>query len=74
MEKPLKDGCEYILTALYDTDEDLDRIIHNDILQEAADIANARYCFIEAVSSRSTTPTGRGRQGDVRLTGISGYT
>jgi len=41
-------GIEYTLTIPYETDEQLDRIIYQDILQEAASTADARYCFIEA--------------------------
>jgi DNA invertase Pin-like site-specific DNA recombinase len=47
MEKPRKDGSEYILTIPYETDAELDRIIYEDILKEAADLADCRYCFIE---------------------------
>ncbi len=48
MEKPDKDGWEYILTIPYKTDEDLDRIIYDDILGEAHSIADLRNGFIEA--------------------------
>ena len=48
MEKPWKDGWEYILTIPYETDEDLDRIIYDDILGEAHRIADMRNGFIEA--------------------------
>src|SRR3989440_1290177 len=41
-------GVEYTLTIAYETDEQLERIIYQDILQEAASTADARYCFIEA--------------------------
>ena len=48
MEKPRKDGWEYILTIPYETDEELDRIIYEDILGEANRIADMRNGFIEA--------------------------
>jgi DNA invertase Pin-like site-specific DNA recombinase len=48
MEKPHKDSHRYILTIPYETDEDLDRIIYNDILGEAHGIADLRNGFIEA--------------------------
>jgi hypothetical protein len=48
MEKPRKDGWDYILTIPYETDEDLDRIIYEDILGEAHRIADLRNGFIEA--------------------------
>ena len=48
MEKPDKDGHRYILTIPYETDEELDRIIYDDILGEAHRIADLRNGFIEA--------------------------
>ena len=48
MQKPYKDGREYILTIPYETDEELDRIIYEDILREARRIADLRNGFIEA--------------------------
>jgi DNA invertase Pin-like site-specific DNA recombinase len=48
MEKPDKDGHRYILTIPYQTDEELDRIINEDILGEAHRIADLRNGFIEA--------------------------
>lgn len=48
MEKPHKDGWNYILTIPYETDEELDRIIYEDILAEAHRIADWRNGFIEA--------------------------
>jgi DNA invertase Pin-like site-specific DNA recombinase len=48
MEKLRKDGWEYHLTIPYETDEDLDRIIYEDILREADRIAESRYGFVEA--------------------------
>jgi DNA invertase Pin-like site-specific DNA recombinase len=48
MEKPYKDGWDYILTIPYETDEELDRIIYEDILGEADRIADIRNGFIEA--------------------------
>jgi len=41
-------GVEYTLTIPYETDEQLERIIYRDILQEADSTADARHCFIEA--------------------------
>jgi len=41
-------GVDSTLTIPYETDEQLERIICRDILQEAASTADARYCFIEA--------------------------
>ncbi len=35
MEKPHKDSHRYILTIPYETDEELDRIIYEDVLGEA---------------------------------------
>ncbi len=48
MEQPHKDSHRYILTIPYETDEDLDRIIYDDILGEAHFIADLRNGFIEA--------------------------
>ena len=48
MEKSHKDSWDYVLTIPYETDEDLDRIIYNDILAEADRIADLRNGFIEA--------------------------
>ena len=47
MEKPEKNGWEYVLSIPYHTDEELDAIIYRDILQEAAFHADSRHCFIE---------------------------
>jgi hypothetical protein len=47
MEKKAN-GCEYILTIPYSTDEELDSIIYDDILREAESLADLRYCFTEA--------------------------
>ena len=44
-------GCEYTLTIRYETDEELERIIYEDILREADNLADLRYCFIEADAS-----------------------
>jgi hypothetical protein len=41
-------SCEYTLTISYDTDEELERIICDEILREADRLADMRYCFIEA--------------------------
>ena len=43
-----KDSHRYILTIPYETDEELDRIIYDDILREAHSIANLRNGSIEA--------------------------
>ena len=48
MEKPHKDSHRYILTIPYQTDEELDRIIYEDILAEAHRIADNRHGFVEA--------------------------
>lgn len=40
-------GPEYLLTIPYTTDEELDRIIYDDIWREADSIADARHCFVE---------------------------
>ncbi len=48
MEKPHKDSHRYILTIPYETDEELDRIIYDDILGEAHRIADMRNGFVEA--------------------------
>ena len=48
MEKPHKDSHRYILTIPYETDEELDRIIYDEILGEAHSIADLRNGFIEA--------------------------
>jgi DNA invertase Pin-like site-specific DNA recombinase len=48
MEKPHKDSHRYILTIPYQTDEELDRIIYEDILGEAHRIADVRHGFVEA--------------------------
>jgi len=47
MTKPRKDSWDYILSIPYETDEELDDLVY-DLLQEAASIADARNCFIEA--------------------------
>ncbi len=48
MEKPHKDSHRYILTIPYETDDELDRIIYDEILGEAHFIADLRNGFIEA--------------------------
>lgn len=48
MEKLSPEGWEYHLTIPYETDEDLERIISEDILREAEQIAESRHGFIEA--------------------------
>jgi len=47
MEKPTTAGWEYLLSIPYTTDEELDRIIYDEIWREADQIADARHCFIE---------------------------
>ena len=47
MEKPRKDGWEYILTIPYESDEQLDVTIY-EILREAESTADSYNCFIEA--------------------------
>lgn len=46
MRKLHKDGWEYELTIPYENDEGLDDTIY-DMIQEMADIADSRHCFIE---------------------------
>ena len=46
--KSRTDGWEYSLIIPYETDEELDRIIYDDILGEAERIADNRYGFVEA--------------------------
>ncbi len=48
MEKERADGWEYTLTIPYETVEQLDSIIYDEILGEANRIADDRHCFIEA--------------------------
>jgi hypothetical protein len=48
MEKLQADGWEYVLSIPYETDEELDETIYQDILGEAENIAERRLCFIEA--------------------------
>jgi hypothetical protein len=48
MEKLSTEGWEYSLIIPYETDEELDRIIYDDILGEAQRIADSRYGFVEA--------------------------
>jgi DNA invertase Pin-like site-specific DNA recombinase len=47
VEKPDKNGWQYILTIPYRTQDDLDDTIY-DILREAQSTADERHCFIEA--------------------------
>ena len=47
MKKPRKDSWDYTLSIPYETDEEFDELVY-DLLQEAASIADARNCFIEA--------------------------
>lgn len=48
MEKLDKHNCRYILSIPYTSDEELDRIIYDEILAEAEHTADLRNCFIEA--------------------------
>jgi hypothetical protein len=56
MEKEREDGCEYTLTIPYETDEELDSIIYEDILGEANRIADMRNCFIEGDATSLDDP------------------
>jgi len=47
MEKPDKKGWEYVLSIPYTTDEELDRIIYEEIFAEAKCTADLRHCFTE---------------------------
>jgi DNA invertase Pin-like site-specific DNA recombinase len=47
MDKPDKKGWEYILSIPYTTDEELDRIIYEEIFAEAERMADLRHCFTE---------------------------
>jgi DNA invertase Pin-like site-specific DNA recombinase len=47
MEKPDRDGGEYILSIPYATDEELDRIIYDEIWRAADRRADGRHCFVE---------------------------
>jgi DNA invertase Pin-like site-specific DNA recombinase len=47
MEKTDKNGWEYILSIPYTTDEELDKIIHDEIYAEAERIADLRNGFID---------------------------
>ncbi len=48
MEKPDKNGWEYVLSIPYTSDEELDRVIYDEISREAESIADLRNCFTEA--------------------------
>jgi DNA invertase Pin-like site-specific DNA recombinase len=48
MEKPDKNSWEYTLTIPYTTDDELDRIIYEEISREAEMTADLRHCFTEA--------------------------
>jgi hypothetical protein len=56
MEKEDEGGCEYTLTIPYDTDEELDRIIYDEIFREADRLADYRHCFIEADATSVDDP------------------
>lgn len=56
MAKDPEDGCEYTLTIPYETDEELDTIIYQDILGEADRIADLRNCFIEGDATSLDDP------------------
>lgn len=42
-----KEGGPYLLAIPYETDEELDRIIYEEIWTEAENLADARHCFTE---------------------------
>jgi hypothetical protein len=48
VEKPDRKDWEYVLSIPYTTDEELDRIIYEEIFTEAERMADLRHCFIEA--------------------------
>jgi DNA-binding Lrp family transcriptional regulator len=48
MNKPDKNGYDYTLTITYSSDEELERIICDNILRRAYEIADIRHGFIEA--------------------------
>lgn len=48
IEKPDKQGWEYVLSIPYTTDEELDSTIYEEIYAEAERCADFRHCFIEA--------------------------
>jgi hypothetical protein len=56
LKKDRPDGWEYELSIPYETDEDLDAAIYDDILHEATWIAENRYCFIEADFTAAADP------------------
>jgi len=56
MTKDRPDGWEYELSIPYQTDEELDAIIYDDIIGEADRIADSRHCFIEADVSAIDDP------------------
>jgi len=56
MKKDRPDGWEYELSIPYETDEDLDAAIYDDILHEATWIAEVRCCFIEADFTAADDP------------------
>jgi hypothetical protein len=56
MNKDRPDGWEYELSIPYETDEDLDAAIYDDILHEAAWIAESHHCFIEADVTAADDP------------------
>jgi hypothetical protein len=47
MEQDYPDSYEYTLYIPYETDEELDNKVY-ELLEEAADTAEGRHCFIEA--------------------------
>ena len=56
MKKDRPDGWEYEHSIPYETDEDLDAAIYDDILYEANWIAESRHCFIEADATAADDP------------------
>jgi hypothetical protein len=59
MTKDRPDGWEYELSISYQSDEELDAIIYDDILADADRIADSRHCFIEADVSSIDDPDRR---------------
>jgi hypothetical protein len=56
MTKARPDGWECELSIPYQTEEELDAIIYDEILAEAERIADGRHCFIEADVSAIDDP------------------
>ena len=56
MRKDRPDGWDYQLSIPYETDQDLDGTIYDEILYEANWIADNRHCFIEADFTAADDP------------------